>query len=214
MSVNADPPASAWSWNVLGGDVFGGVAAGVVALPLALAFGAASGLGPVAGLYGAIATGIVAALFGGTPVQITGPTGPMTLVVAGIVATNTLPSGAVNLPIIVAIIVLTGLFQIALGLFRIGAYIRYVPYPVISGFMSGIGVIAGRAIATMIHYSGYNDILRIYMTTQHDGVIITWHISELTSRMVSTKISIQPICMRCSSADIKRVALAQGTTDP
>ncbi len=141
MSANADPPAPAWSWNLLSGDFFGGVAAGVVALPLALAFGAASGLGPVAGLYGAIATGIVAAVLGGTPVQITGPTGPMTLVVAGIVATNTLPSGAVNLPIVVAIIVLAGLFQIALGLFRIGSYIRYVPYPVISGFMSGIGVI-------------------------------------------------------------------------
>ena len=141
MSVSDDPRAPASSWNVVRGDFFGGVAAGVVALPLALAFGVASGLGPVAGLYGAIATGIVAAVFGGTPVQITGPTGPMTLVVAGIVATNTLPSGAVNLPVVVAIIVLAGLLQIALGLFRIGAYIRYVPYPVISGFMSGIGVI-------------------------------------------------------------------------
>src|SRR3984893_2429985 len=141
MSVSADLRSPAVSWNLVRGDFFGGVAAGVVALPLALAFGAASGLGPVAGLYGAIATGIVAAIFGGTPVQITGPTGPMTLVVAGVVATNTLPSGALNLPGIVVIIVLAGLFQIALGLFRIGAYIRYVPYPVISGFMSGIGVI-------------------------------------------------------------------------
>jgi sulfate permease, SulP family len=136
-----DPQRPAWSWNILRGDFFGGVSAGVVALPLALAFGVASGLGPAAGLYGAIATGIVAAVFGGTPVQITGPTGPMTLVVAGIVATNTLPSGGVNLPDIVAAIILAGLLQIALGLFRIGAYIRYVPYPVISGFMTGIGVI-------------------------------------------------------------------------
>jgi SulP family sulfate permease len=141
MSVTADPRAPASSRNVLRGDFFGGVAAGVVALPLALAFGVASGLGPAAGLYGAIATGIVAAVFGGTPVQITGPTGPMTLVVVGVVATNTLPSGAVDLPRVVGIIVLAGLLQIALGLFRVGAYIRYVPYPVISGFMSGIGVI-------------------------------------------------------------------------
>ena len=141
MGVSDDPRAPALSWNVVRGDFYGGVAAGVVALPLALAFGVASGIGPVAGLYGAIATGIVAAVFGGTPVQITGPTGPMTLVMAGVVATNTLPSGAVNLPGVVAIIVLAGLLQIALGLFRIGAYIRYVPYPVISGFMSGIGVI-------------------------------------------------------------------------
>ena len=141
MSVSDDPRTPALSWNGVRGDFFGGVAAGVVALPLALAFGVSSGLGPVAGLYGAIAIGIVAAVFGGTPVQISGPTGPMTLVVAGIVATNTLPSGAVNLPGVVTIIVLAGLLQIALGLFRIGAYIRYVPYPVISGFMSGIGVI-------------------------------------------------------------------------
>ena len=141
MSGSDDPRAPASFWNVVRGDFFGGVAAGVVALPLALAFGVASGLGPVAGLYGAIATGIVAAVFGGTRVQITGPTGPMTLVVAGIVAANTLPSGAVNLPVVVAIVILAGLLQIALGLFRVGAYIRYVPYPVISGFMSGIGVI-------------------------------------------------------------------------
>src|SRR5262245_42242714 len=141
MSETADPRAPASSWNVARGDFFGGVAAGVVALPLALAFGVASGLGPVAGLYGAIATGIVAAIFGGTPVQITGPTGPMTLVAAGIVAVNVLPSGEVNLPAIAGIILLAGLLQIALGLRRIGSYIRYVPYPVISGFMSGIGVI-------------------------------------------------------------------------
>ena len=141
MSVSDEPRSRASPWNVARGDFFGGVAAGVVALPLALAFGVASGLGAAAGLYGAIATGIVAAVFGGTPVQITGPTGPMTLVVAGIVATNMLPSGAANLPLLVAIIVLAGLLQIALGLLRVGAYIRYVPYPVISGFMSGIGVI-------------------------------------------------------------------------
>src|SRR3984893_7972200 len=141
MNGSNDPQSPASSWNIVRGDFFGGVAAGVVALPLALAFGVASGLGPVAGLYGAIATGTVAAVFGSTPVQISGPPGPMTRVVAGSVATNTLPSGAVNLPGVVTIIVLAGLLQIALGLFRIGAYIRYVPYPVISGFMSGIGVI-------------------------------------------------------------------------
>ena len=141
MSVTADPHSPASSWKVVRGDFFGGVAAGVVALPLALAFGVASGLGPVAGLYGAIATGIAAAVFGGTPVQITGPTGPMTLVVAGVLATNMLPSGEVNLPVVVGIFVLAGLVQVALGMFWIGTYIRYVPYPVISGFMSGIGVI-------------------------------------------------------------------------
>src|SRR5262252_9083108 len=94
------------SWKFVRGDFFGGVTAGVVALPLALAFGVASGLGPVAGLYGAIVTGIVAAVFGGTPVQITGPTGPMTLVVTVVVATNMLPSGAVDLHRLVGIFIL------------------------------------------------------------------------------------------------------------
>lgn len=140
-SVTGDAGPSVASWNSLRGDFFGGVAAGVVALPLALAFGVASGLGPAAGLYGAIATGIVAAVFGGTPVQITGPTGPMTLVVAGLVAMNMLPSGEVNLARVVGVFVLAGLFQIAFAIGRIGTYIRFVPYPVISGFMSGIGVI-------------------------------------------------------------------------
>lgn len=129
------------SWSALRGDFFGGVAAGVVALPLALAFGVASGLGAAAGLYGAIATGILAALLGGTPVQITGPTGPMTLVVAATVAAHTLPSGEVDLSWLVAVFLLAGLLQVGLGLCRLGTYIRYVPYPVISGFMSGIGVI-------------------------------------------------------------------------
>lgn len=141
MSATAGPPIPASSWKGGRGDLFGGVAAGVVALPLALAFGVASGLGPVAGLYGAITTGIVVAVFGGTPVQISGPTGPMTLIVAGVVAANTLPSGEVSLPAVVGIVILAGAVQIALGMLRIGSYIRYVPYPVISGFMSGVGVI-------------------------------------------------------------------------
>jgi sulfate permease, SulP family len=141
MSTSAESRPAAFSWNSLRGDLFGGLAAGVVALPLALAFGVASGLGPAAGLYGAIATGIIAALLGGTPAQITGPTGPMTLVVAGLVATHTLPSGGVDLRWLVGVLLLAGLLQVAFGLCRIGGYIRYVPYPVISGFMSGIGVI-------------------------------------------------------------------------
>jgi sulfate permease, SulP family len=139
MSATAETSSSTSS--SLRGDLFGGLAAGVVALPLALAFGVASGLGPAAGLYGAIALGIIAALLGGTPVQISGPTGPMTLVVTGLVAAHTLPSGAVDLRWLVGVIVLAGLVQVAFGLTRLGGYIRYVPYPVISGFMTGIGVI-------------------------------------------------------------------------
>src|SRR4030095_2962049 len=88
-----------------------------------------------------IATGIIAAWLGGTPAQITGPTGPMTLVVTGLVAAHTLPSGDVDLRWLVGVLLLAGLMQVAFCLTRMRGYIRYVPYPVISGFMSGIGVI-------------------------------------------------------------------------
>jgi SulP family sulfate permease len=123
------------------GDVFGGISAGIVALPLCLAFGAISGLGPEAGLYGAIAAGILAAIFGGSAVLVTGPTNPMTLVAATVVAANMLPSGKVNLAIVVAAFLLAGALQVLMGVLRLGGFVRYVPYPVISGFMSGIGVI-------------------------------------------------------------------------
>jgi SulP family sulfate permease len=126
------------------GDLFGGITAGIVALPLALAFGVSSGLGPSAGLYGAIFISFFAALFGGTNTQISGPTAPMTavsmVVIAGIVALN---DGSIEkaLPAILIIFFLAGLMQIGLGLLGIGKYIRYIPYPVVSGFMTAIGVI-------------------------------------------------------------------------
>src|SRR4051794_4318576 len=123
------------------GDLFGGISAGVVALPLCLALGVLSGLGPEAGLYGAIVLGILAALLGGTPVLVSGPTTPMTLVAAGVVAESVQPTGGLNLALIVAVFLVTGALQVVLGLLRLGSFIRYVPYPVISGFMSGIGVI-------------------------------------------------------------------------
>ena len=123
------------------GDLFGGISAGVAALPLCLGLGVLSGLGPEAGIYGAIALGILASLFGGTSVLVSGPTTPMTLVTAGVVAASLRPNGEVNLSLIVAIFLLTGALQVVLGLLRLGSFIRYVPYPVISGFMSGIGVI-------------------------------------------------------------------------
>ena len=126
------------------GDAFGGITAGIVALPLALAFGVSSGLGPTAGLYGAIFISFFAALFGGTNTQISGPTAPMTavsmIVIATIIATN---DGNVNkaLPIILTVFLLAGLMQIGLGVLGLGKYIRYIPYPVVSGFMTAIGVI-------------------------------------------------------------------------
>ncbi|WP_422349433.1 SulP family inorganic anion transporter [Flagellimonas sp.] len=126
------------------GDLFGGITAGIVALPLALAFGVSSGLGPSAGLYGAIFISFFAALFGGTNTQISGPTAPMTavsmVIIAGILAVH---DGDVNkaLPIILAVFLLAGLMQIGLGLIGLGKYIKYIPYPVVSGFMTAIGVI-------------------------------------------------------------------------
>lgn len=120
----------------LRGDFTGGLTAGIVALPLALALGVASGLGPMAGLYGAIAVGFFAALFGGTPAQISGPTGPMVVVLAGLFASL---SGDASL--IFTAVILAGIFQIIFGFLGVGQYIRLVPYPVISGFMSGIGAI-------------------------------------------------------------------------
>ena len=123
-------------FEMLRGDVFGGLTASVVALPLALAFGVASGLGPIAGLYGAIATGFFAAVFGGTPAQVSGPTGPMTVVMAAIVAQH-----ADRLETAFAIVFIGGAFQMVFGMLRVGRYISYTPYSVISGFMSGIGLI-------------------------------------------------------------------------
>jgi SulP family sulfate permease len=127
----------------LRGDFFGGVTAGVVALPLALAFGVQSGMGAIAGIYGAIAVGIFAAWFGGTSTQISGPTGPMTVVSAVVIATEIELHGSFDaaLGTIIAIFFLAGALQILLGVLKIGQYIRYMPYPVVSGFMSGIGII-------------------------------------------------------------------------
>lgn len=118
------------------GDLFGGLTAGVVALPLALAFGEASGAGPIAGLWGAIFVGFFAALFGGTDSQVSGPTGPMVVVFAGVFAALEGNTG-----LVFAAVVLAGVLQIVLGVLRLGQYIRLVPYPVVSGFMSGIGCI-------------------------------------------------------------------------
>lgn len=140
--------------NNIKGDVFGGITAGIVALPLALAFGIqafggvdspeASSIGVLAGLVGATLLGFFAALFGGTHSQISGPTGPMTVITASIVS-GAWASSQGNISAVLLSMSLAGifcgLFQVLFGLIRIGKYVRYIPYPVLSGFMSGIGVI-------------------------------------------------------------------------
>ncbi len=126
------------------GDIFGGITAGIVALPLALAFGVSSGLGPSAGLYGAIFVSFFAAMFGGTSTQISGPTAPMTAVsmvmIAGLIAAN---DGDLEraLPAILTVFILAGIMQALLGVSGLGKYIKYIPYPVVSGFMTAIGLI-------------------------------------------------------------------------
>ena len=128
----------------LRGDLYGGITAGVVALPLALAMGVASGAGPIAGLYGAIFVGFFAALFGGTPAQVSGPTGPMTVVMAAIFTQYTAlfpEDPARGAALAFTVVMLGGLFQILFGFLKIGKFIELVPHPVVSGFMSGIGVI-------------------------------------------------------------------------
>ncbi len=128
-------------FNNLRGDIFGGVTAAIVSLPLALAFGVASGAGPIAGLYGAVCVGFFAALFGGTPTLISEPTGPMTVVMTTIVASLTARDPENGLAMAFTVVMLAGLFQIIFGIFRLGKYVTLMPYSVISGFMSGIGVI-------------------------------------------------------------------------
>lgn len=148
----------------LRGDILGGVTAGIVALPLALAFGVtafsvlthygysleeASSIGAKAGLYGAIGLSILAALFGGTATQISGPTAPMTTVSVKVVAVSLAGVAVASqadtldraLPMILATFMVAGLMQISFGILKLGKYIRYIPYSVVSGFMTGIGVI-------------------------------------------------------------------------
>jgi len=131
-------------FNNLRGDIYGGLTAAVVALPLALAMGVSSGAGPIAGIYGAIFVGFFAALFGGTPAQVSGPTGPMTVVMAIIFThyTGMFPEDpAHGAALAFTVVIMGGLFQIAFGFMKIGRFIELVPHPVVSGFMSGIGVI-------------------------------------------------------------------------
>lgn len=116
------------------GDLTGGVTAAVVALPLALAFAVASGVDPKAGLYTAIVAGIIAAVFGGSPVQITGPTGAMAVILVGIVAKYGIEKVWIAG-------VLAGIIQIALGIAKLGRLVKFIPYPVTAGFTNGIAVI-------------------------------------------------------------------------
>lgn len=126
------------------GDIYGGLTAAVVALPLALAMGVSSGAGPIAGIYGAVFVGLFAALFGGTPSQVSGPTGPMTVVMAAVFTHYTAmfpddPGHGAALAF--TVVIMGGLFQVLFGILKLGKFINLIPHPVVSGFMTGIGVI-------------------------------------------------------------------------
>ncbi|MEM9118793.1 MAG: SulP family inorganic anion transporter [Cyanobacteria bacterium P01_D01_bin.6] len=129
------------NFHNLRGDLLGGLTAAVVALPMALAFGIASGAGAAAGLWGAILVGFFAALFGGTPSLISEPTGPMTVIITAVIAQTTASDPENGLAMAFTVVMLAGLFQISFGLLKLGRYITMLPYNVISGFMTGIGVI-------------------------------------------------------------------------
>ncbi len=148
----------------LKGDIFGGITAAVIAIPLALAFGVASGMGASAGLIGAITIGFIASFLGGTPVQISGPTGPMTVVVAALAIKY-----ADNPNIIFSIIILCGIIQTFFGAFKLGSYVNYVPLPVISGFMTGIGIIIILMELPTVFgdYSSHDGVMDILFSLPH-----------------------------------------------
>ena len=128
-------------FNNVKGDIFGGITAAVIALPMALAFGVASGAGAEAGLYGAILVGLFASLFGGSPTLMSEPTGPMTVVFTAVIAKLIASNPENGMAMAFTVVIMAGLFQIAFGLMKLGKYITLMPYPVVSGFMSGIGII-------------------------------------------------------------------------
>jgi SulP family sulfate permease len=125
----------------LQGDIFGGITAAIIALPMALAFGVASGAGPEAGLYGAVLIGLFAAIFGSTPTLISEPTGPMTVVMTAVIAGFIASNPENGLAMAFTVVMMAGLLQMAFGFFKLGHYVTMMPYTVVSGFMSGIGII-------------------------------------------------------------------------
>ena len=146
MTTASEPPRrpallNHISTNNIKGDLFGGVTAAVIALPMALAFGVASGAGAAAGLWGAVLVGLFAALFGGTPSLISEPTGPMTVVMTAVIASLTAADPENGLAMAFTVVMLAGVFQIVFGFLKLGRYVTQMPYTVISGFMSGIGLI-------------------------------------------------------------------------
>ena len=167
-------------------DFMGGLTSAVVALPLALAFGVASGAGPTAGIYGAIFVGLFAGLFGGTAPQVSGPTGPMTVVMAGVFTSLQATYPETGLVMGFSAVILAGLIQIALGMLRLGKYFILVPYPVISGFMTGIGIIIIiLQIGPMLGHVGVSSLTTSLTSVPEWLQSISWPASMLTLLSIS-----------------------------
>ena len=191
-----------YSFQAMFGDVLGGLTAAVVGLPVALAFGVSSGLGPAAGIYGAVAVGFFAAVFGGTRSLISGPTGSMTVAMAVIVT-----SYAENMAQAFTIVIMAGLIQMLFGFLRIGRFVSYTPYSVVAGFMTGVGIIilsvqilpfmgadpvTGGPVEAMRNFSGIIegfDISAVGIAGVTLGVAIIWP-SRLDKYLPSTLVAL------------------------
>lgn len=147
-------PIAFKQWTNLPTELGAGVTTAVVALPLAMAFGVTSGAGPLAGLYGAIFTGFLAALFGGTPAQVTGPTGPMAVIMATVIAK------CPDMSLAFWVVTMAGVMQIAMGVLKLGGVIRLVPRTVLSGFMTGIGgIICSLQMPVILGHTGSGQVI-------------------------------------------------------
>lgn len=166
-------------------DVLGGVTTAIVSLPLALAFGSASGAGLQAGLYGAILVGLCAALFGGTRSLISEPTGPMTLLMTAIVMRTLAANPDHGLAMAFTVVIIAGVVQIAFGVLKLGRYVTYMPYSVISGFMSGIGVLLVLSQLPRFLGASADGTSAIDLITSLPGMIATMNGVEFTVAAVA-----------------------------
>ncbi|MGW4059939.1 SulP family inorganic anion transporter [Amycolatopsis sp. NPDC004747] len=161
---------------VLRADLLAGLTVGVVALPLALAFGISSGAGAAAGLVTAVVAGIVAAVFGGSPVQVSGPTGAMAVVLAPIVAAHGTSSVAL-------VSILGGVVVLAAGVARLGRLVGYLPWPVVEGFTLGIACIIflqqlPAAVGTAAP-AGRNPLLSAVAAVTHPSAVAGWTVATV-----------------------------------
>lgn len=139
------------------GDLLGGVSAAIISFPTSLALGIASGLGALAGIYGAILGGGVASLLGSSALQISGPTGPISVILASLIVKGETPTT------LLFVVVLAGILQLVFALFRLGKLIEYLPYPVISGFMTGVALLLFRTTLFSIQPNLYEYGLAVFV---------------------------------------------------